>query len=63
MNCEHPHIAAITGYTEGCRCDRCKAAGTAYHREYRQRNRKRVQETRNELRRFKKLNCLMQKKD
>ena len=62
MNCNRPEREAITGYTSGCRCDRCKTAGTEYHREYRKRNKARIQDTRTALRQFKKTNKLLGKK-
>jgi len=62
MNCSYPQLKAITGYTEGCRCERCKAEGLAYYRNYRKRNRKRIQETRAALYQFKKAHNLVDKK-
>lgn len=62
MNCNHPEQEAITGYTNGCRCERCKTAGTEYHREYRKKNKVRIQDTRAALYQFKKANKLLGKK-
>ena len=46
MNCQYPNNKPTTGYTKGCRCDRCQAAKKEEQRKYREANKDAIREYR-----------------